>query len=76
MPTDNTLYDLVTVLHNKMKGVAAYDQYTADFAGNAAVTNVLEKIKEEDEQHIEQLQQALLQALQGEGELAASAEAQ
>lgn len=67
MPASNTLYDLVTVLHNKMKGVAAYEQYASDFSDEENVSEVLKTIQQDDERHIEQLQRVLLEALQGQG---------
>jgi hypothetical protein len=32
---DNVLYDVITVLHEKSKGLEAYQQYEEDFQGNS-----------------------------------------
>jgi hypothetical protein len=60
---DNTVYNLVTILHNKMKGVAAYDKYEQDFADNESLSDILEEIKSDDEEHIQILQQELRRVL-------------
>lgn len=64
--TDNSVYDLVAILHNKMKGVAAYEKYEKDFKKNESVSDLLEDIKNTDEEHIERLQQELAQMLPAE----------
>lgn len=59
MALDNLTYDLITVLHEKSKGLEAYDKYLKDAQGNNEVRQVLEEIRRSDEQHIQRLEQAL-----------------
>jgi hypothetical protein len=71
MAVSNQLYDLVTVLENKMKGVAAYDKYLKDF-GQSEARQLFEELKRDDERHVEQLQRELAKALQSQAEPALS----
>jgi bacterioferritin (cytochrome b1) len=61
MAFSNTSYDLVAVLENKMKAVAAYDRYIEDFrkSNDVATCRLLEEIKRDDERHVENLREAL-----------------
>ena len=61
-PMDNLTYDVVTVLHEKSKGLEAFDRYLQD-ARNDDVADLLEEIREQDERAIEELQEHLQRLL-------------
>lgn len=65
-PLDNLTYDLITILHEKAKGLEAYDKYQHDAQGNQEIANLIQQIRRQDEQHIQQLRQQLAQLLSGQ----------
>jgi hypothetical protein len=64
-PLDNLTYDLITIIHEKSKGLEAYDRYLKDAQGNQQVSQILQQIRQQDTQFIQQLQQQLQQVLSG-----------
>ena len=58
---DNEVYNLLTVLANKLQGLAAYDKYQADGSANA---QVWQQLRQQDEQAVRQLLQQLEQFAQ------------
>jgi hypothetical protein len=58
---DNEVYNLLTVLANKLQGLAAYDKYQADGSANA---QVWQQLRQQDEQAARQLLQQLEQFAQ------------
>jgi hypothetical protein len=64
-PLDNLTYDLITILYEKSKGLEAYDKYQRDAQGNQQASQLLQQIRQQDEQHVRQLQQLLAQQLGG-----------
>ncbi|HEU4409785.1 MAG TPA: hypothetical protein VFS43_31320 [Polyangiaceae bacterium] len=64
-PLDNLTYDLVTVLHEKCKGLEAYDKYLSDAQTNAEARQLLETIRQADVQHVQQLRDCLSKVLVG-----------
>jgi len=60
---DNLTYDLITVLHEKAKGLEAYDRYLADAQSNSEARQLLEKIRQADLQQVEQLRGCLSKVL-------------
>ena len=58
-PLDNLTYNLVTVLYEKSKGLEAYDKYIKDAQGDQEISRLFQEIRQQDEQHIHQLQQHL-----------------
>ncbi len=58
---DNEVYNLVTVLANKLQGLAAYNKYEADGSANA---QVWQQLRQQDEQAVRQLLQQLEQFAQ------------
>ena len=58
---DNEVYNLLTVLANKLQGLAAYAKYQADGAANA---QVWQQLRQQDEQAVRQLLQQLEQFAQ------------
>lgn len=68
-PLDNLSYDLITIIHEKSKALEAYDKYLRDAQGNDRVRQSLEKIRQQDEQCIQELSQHLGYVLsQAEGQ--------
>lgn len=63
---DNVLYDVVTVLHEKSKGLEAYDKYDRDLANNNEVKQIFDEIRRNDEQAVQRLQDCLRQLLGSE----------
>ncbi|HYE23871.1 MAG TPA: hypothetical protein VEG32_01605 [Clostridia bacterium] len=70
MALDNLTYNIITVLHEKSKGLEAYDKYLKDAQGNNEVRQIFEEIRRSDEQHIDRLRTALMSNL-GQGQRAA-----
>ena len=62
----NVAYDLMTVLTNKLEGVAAMEEYKldADSANDQEVRAVFERIEQRERQDIEELRGLLLTHLQ------------
>jgi hypothetical protein len=81
-PVEDLTYDVLTILHEKSKGLEAYDKYLEDARRDPEVAGLLRDIRDEDELHIERLQHHLARLLahdvsgEGhvEGELPRSAE--
>ena len=57
-PMDDLTYNVVTILHEKSKGLEAFDRYLEDARGDE-VEDLLEEIREQDERAIEELQDHL-----------------
>ncbi len=70
-PLDNLTFDLITVIYEKSKGLEAYERYIRDAQGDQQVRQVLEQIRNEDQQHIQQLQKHLHRCLSQAGQKAA-----
>jgi hypothetical protein len=60
---DNVTYDLITVLHEKSKGLEAYDKYLRDAGNDRDIVQCFERIREDDRKHIQELQNRLSQRL-------------
>ena len=65
-PMDNLTYNVVTVLHEKSKGLEAFDRYLQDARGDD-VEDLLMEIREQDERAIEELQDHLHRLLNQSG---------
>jgi hypothetical protein len=65
-PLDNLTYDLLTILHEKSKGLEAYEKYLEDAEANEEVVQVLEELKEQDIQAVNRLRECLTQVFSGE----------
>ncbi len=63
MALDNLTYNIITVLHEKSKGLEAYDKYLKDAQGNNEIRQIFEEIRRSDQQQIDRLQQALSRQL-------------
>ena len=60
---DNLTYDLITLIHEKSKGLEAYEKYLRDAQRNQAVSQLLEQLQQQDQQAVQQLTQLLSQIL-------------
>lgn len=58
-PIDNLTYDLITVIHEKSKGLEAFDRYMRDAQGNSQVGQLFDQIRQQDSQFVQQLLQVL-----------------
>ncbi len=65
-PMDNLTYNVVTILHEKSKGLEAFDRYLQDARGDE-VEDLLMEIREQDERAIEELQDHLHRLLNESG---------
>jgi hypothetical protein len=64
-PLDNNTYNVITVIHEKSKGLEAFDQYIED--ADQELRDIFEEIREQDTRAIEQLQEHLRRLVGGEG---------
>jgi hypothetical protein len=58
-PLDNLTYDLITILHEKSKGLEAFEQYLEDARDDHDLRLTLEDIREQDERAITELRDHL-----------------
>ena len=73
---DNVLYDIVTVLHEKSKGLEAFDQYESDLEDHEEISQIFAEIRSNDEQAVQRLRECLREYLsESEGETASEEEA-
>ncbi len=63
-PLDNNTYNVITVIHEKSKGLEAFDQYLQDADEN--LREIFEEIREQDTRVIEQLQEQLRRLMGGD----------
>jgi hypothetical protein len=71
-PIDDLTYDIVTVLHQKAKGLEAYDKYLEDASDDDELTSTLEEIRENDQRSIENLQRHLFRLMRENGRFSQS----
>jgi bacterioferritin (cytochrome b1) len=65
---DNLTYDLITILHEKSKGLEAYERYLRDAQQDSELRSLLEQIRQDDQRHIQQLEQHLQRSLSRGGQ--------
>ena len=53
---DNNLYNVIAILHEKSQALEAYDKYLRDAAQDRELASVLERIQQQEQQSIQQLQ--------------------
>jgi len=58
-PIDNVTYDLITLIHEKSKGLEAFDKYVQDAQGNNELGQLLQQIRQQDTENVQQLVQLL-----------------
>ncbi len=70
---DNLTYDLITILHEKSKGLEAFEQYLDDAQGDNEARQCFEELQRQDQENIQKLQQLLARRLstQSRGDKAA-----
>ena len=56
-PLDNNTYNVITVIHEKSKGLEAFDQYIED--ADEELREIFQEIRDQDTRYIEQLQEQL-----------------
>lgn len=56
---DNLTYDLITILHEKSKGLEAFDKYMRDVQNDNELRSIFEEMRNSDQQFIQRLQQHL-----------------
>src|SRR3954463_1464722 len=56
---DNLTYNIITVLHEKSKGLEAFDKYLQDARGEEEIVEIFEQMRQDDQRHIQRLQEAL-----------------
>jgi hypothetical protein len=66
-PLDNLTYDIITLIHEKSKGLEAFDRYMKDAQGNQQCTTLLNQIRQQDVQAVQQLFQLLQSIGAGSG---------
>jgi meiotically up-regulated gene 157 (Mug157) protein len=62
-PLDNLTYDLMTIIHKKSKGLEAFDKYIEDAKEDKELRQLLEEIRQQDEECITMLQPYLSRRL-------------
>jgi hypothetical protein len=64
-PVDNNTYNLLQVLTSKLEAIEAYGKYERD--ANEQSRSLFQQLKQQDEQSVQQLVEALRGALSSEG---------
>jgi hypothetical protein len=64
-PIDNVTYDLIALIHQKSKGLEAFDKYLQDAQGNNEFSQLLQQIRQQDSQSVQQLFQLLQRTQSG-----------
>jgi len=64
---DDLSYDLVTILHQKSKGMEAYEKYSRDAQSDPEVMQLLNQIRDQDLRAIEQLKSCVARLLGASG---------
>lgn len=65
-PVSNLEYDFVTVLHDKAKGLKAYETYIQDAqqAGSQPCVELFQKLHQADSEQIKEIRQHLQEVMQ------------
>jgi hypothetical protein len=56
---DNLTYDIITVLHEKSKGLEAFERYMRDAQRDGEIRKVFERMRQEDERMVRELEDHL-----------------
>lgn len=62
-PLSDMQFDIVSVLNEKSKALQAYDKYILDAQPCSQLTELFERIKKDDREHVEQLTSYLTECL-------------
>lgn len=65
---DDLTYNVITVLHEKSKGLEAYEQYIEDASDNDEVRQIFEELREQDQEAVSRLEECLQQLIGSGGE--------
>jgi hypothetical protein len=66
-PLGDLAYDLITVLHRKAKDLEAIERYIQDARDDDEALRLLERIRKEDEEQIEDIKRCVLRCLENDG---------
>jgi hypothetical protein len=66
-PVDNLTYDLLSVLHTKLEGLAAYQKYMQDTQGDQECQQLFQQLQQQDGQAAQQVMQMLAKRLGQQG---------
>ena len=55
---DDLTYNVITVLHEKSKGLEAYEQYIEDASDNEEVRQIFEELRDQDQEAVSRLKSA------------------
>lgn len=58
-PLDNLTFNLIAIIYEKSKGLEAYETYLVDARGNQAVSDLLDRMRRQDEDFIVEIQEHL-----------------
>jgi hypothetical protein len=61
---DDLTYNVITVLHEKSKGLGAYEQYLEDAEDNAEVSEIFEELRDQDLEAVSRLEECLRTLIQ------------
>jgi hypothetical protein len=64
---DNLTYDVITVIYEKSKGLEAYSKYMQDAQGNDKVSQIFQRMQQQDSQCVQELMQCLDQLQHSSG---------
>ena len=67
-PIDNLTYDLITVIHEKSQGLEAFDRYLKDAGEDEDCRQFFEEIRQQDEEAVKELTDALRECLESQVE--------
>lgn len=59
----NLAFNLLTLLHNKLEGIAALEVYKADAQGNQEASSLLDELQQAAVRDVERIRPLLLQEL-------------
>ncbi|HEV2065898.1 MAG TPA: hypothetical protein VGR08_03610 [Thermomicrobiales bacterium] len=59
----NMAYNLLTLLHNKLEGIAALEAYKVDAQGNQEVSSLLDELQQTAVQDVSRIKPLLVQEL-------------
>lgn len=58
-PLDNLTFNLIAIIYEKSKALEAYEKYLVDARGDQAVSDLLDRMRRQDEDFIVEIQQHL-----------------
>ena len=58
-PLNNLTFDLIAIIYEKSKALEAYEKYLLDARGDQSVSDLLDRMRKQDEDFIIEIQQHL-----------------